>query len=81
MKKLMTLTAVAALTTVGAAPVLAQAADPFVSTQGENRSGLSDEQIAAIAAGLVLGVALLFDDDGNIIGTTSTTTSSSSSSN
>lgn len=74
MTKLMTLVAVGALTTVTAAPVVAQAADPFVSTQGQNLTSLSTATIAAIGAGLVLGLALVFDDDGNVIGTTTTTT-------
>ena len=80
MTKLVNILAIAALTTVGAAPAIAQqAADPFVSTQGQNLSGLSDETIALIAAGVILGVALLLDDDGNVIGTTTTSSSTSSS--
>ena len=75
MTKLMNMVAIAALTTVSAAPAIAQqTADPFVSTQGENQTSLTAAQIAAIAAGLVLGVALVLDDDGNVIGTTTTTT-------
>ena len=75
MTKLMNMVAIAALTTVSAAPAIAQqTADPFVSTQGENKTTLSAAQIAAIAAGLVLGVALVLDDDGNVISTTTTTT-------
>lgn len=75
MTKLMNMVAIAALTTVSAAPAIAQqTADPFVATQGENRTSLSAAQVAAIAAGLVLGVALVLDDDGNVIGTTTTTT-------
>jgi hypothetical protein len=78
MTKIMNLVAIAALTTVSAAPAIAQqTADPFVSTQGENRTGLSDEYIALIGAGLVLGLALVLDDDGNVVGTTTTTTTTS----
>lgn len=79
MTKLMNLVAIAALTTVSAAPAIAQqTADPFVSTQGTNQTTLTSAQIAAIAAGLVLGIALVVDDDGNVIGTTTTTTTTSS---
>ena len=75
MTKLMNLVAIAALTTVGAAPAIAQqTADPFVSTQGQNLTNLSDETVALIAAGAILGLALVLDDDGNVVGTTTTTT-------
>ena len=75
MTKLMNLVALAALTTVGAAPAIAQqTADPFVSTQGQNLTNLSDETVALIAAGAILGLALVLDDDGNVVGTTTTTT-------
>ena len=79
----MKLVAAAAMATVIAAPAVAQSADtqtaasrsadPFVSTQGENLTTLSDEAILAIAAGGVFGLALVLDDDGNVIGTTTTT--------
>ncbi len=82
MKKLVNFVAIAALTTVGVVPAMAQqSADPFVSTQGNNSQALSDEYIAMVAMGLIVGVALLLDDDGNVIGTTTTTTTTTSSGN
>ena len=79
MTKLMKLVAAAAMTTVIAVPAVAQTADPFVSTQGQNLTNLSDEAILAIAAGAVFGLALILDDDGNVIGTTTTTTTTGTS--
>ncbi len=76
MTKFMHMVAIAALTTVSAAPVVAQqTADPFVSTQTGalvNLTGLSNAFITAVSLGLVAGVALVLDDEGNVIGTTTT---------